>query len=500
MKLLSKIPKISIFFFILLLLIILFLFNEWLAPSGAWSCHQSFDNNKLLKYVSSDCLGSPSPSERYAFSSEGSLLMLADPLYFSVFSPRPFQNIELEIIYRPYLTKSKPIFEIGFLADAKLWRYRLEPVYNLYLEKLVSDWELISDGDLKLYQKSNNFKSIAEFLNDQASNNPTDNLLLYNVNSDILQARLDSGSLKKQTTTTTFPYSLRGSHQFYVYLDNSKLELSGEFYDLNENKDLDDLEIILFDGSKQVANLKIIDDRAEQELSANQSLAKKFDFIQFNLNPALYKIEIRSSDDIVVQNLSVNSNYLSFINKIWPISTTEINLITDANYLQIKSLSPLSYQTLGFGEEKVAVSEIYKQYEVQNNNQDKKIALEHGGLILENSGVFSTEAENMLNPNYPQLDRFTFQNKNIEYILANYKSAELLDDAWQRSVVSFKASDLYRENGHYNLILSIPGLKLNEGAGGLMEIKDIKIKYYGPSLWQKLKSILFKYDYNEEKV
>ena len=501
MNLLSKIPKISIFFFILLLLIVLFLFNEWLAPSGAWTCHQSFDDKKLLQYVSANCLGSPSPLERYAISSEGGLLMMADPLYFSVFSPRPFQNIELEIVYRPHLTNNQPIFEAGFLADSKLWRYRLEPVYNLYLEKLAADWNLVSDDNLKLYQKYNHFKSVSEFLNYQANNNQADNFLLYNVNSDILKPRLNEDFLKKQLPDTiSFPYSLRGSHQFYVYLDNSKLELSGEFYDLNENKDLDDLEIILFNGSQQIANLKIIDNRAEQELSANQSLAEEFNFVQLNLKSALYKIELRSSDDIIVKNLSVNSHYLSFVNKIWPLSDNQINLITDSSYLQIKSLSPLSYQDLKFGENEVSVSEIYKQYEVKNNHQDNKIILKHGGLILENNGVFSAEAESIVNPNYPQLDRFSLRNKNIEYILAHYEPAELLDDAWRRSIVSFRASDLYRENGRYNLILSIPGLKLNEGAGGLMEIKDIKIKYYGPSLWQKIKSILFKYDYNKERI
>lgn len=492
-----NISKISLFFAFILAFILFFLINSWLAPSGAWLCRQSFDNKSALNLFSSDCVGKPSPQERYAFSPNGSLLMLADPLYFSVFSPRPFQNIELEIIYRPYLSNSKPIFEAGFLADAKLWRYRLQPVYNQWLEKYLTNWTLVSDGKLKLYQKGDNFKSVREFISYWEKDKPeacqsVNCLALYNVSPNTLKPILNIDSLKIKKTDTIFPYGLRGSHQLYLYLNEDYLKISGTFSDLNENKDLDSLEIVLLDTNEKKVILDIGDKRGEKELSYEESIDYGFNFQEDDLKQGLYKLEIRASDDIVVKNLQINSSYLSVINKIWPISQGPISLKSDTNYLQVKSLSPLSNQRLEFGDKQLDVSEIYKQYEIQNDKGDNIISLERGGLILENSGVFSFDDGDILNPNYPQLDRYSFQNKNLQYILADYSQADSIEGDWRRSTLHFSASDLYRENGHYNLILSIPGLKLNEGVGGLMEIKEIKIKYYGPSLWQKLRSMILR--------
>jgi hypothetical protein len=491
--------KIRYFFITIFVLVPMFLLWQWLSPLGHWSCNTDFSNNNLkhlFKTDSSACLGQPSPLERHAYSPDGKLIMLADPLYFSVFSPRPFSKVELEIVFKPHLGSANAVFEAGFLADAKLWRYQLKPVYNLYLEKLAADWQVARSNNLTLFQKQKRFNSVEDFLENWQSNDrgvckDFNCLATYNLTADVLPTALRLDNLYFNQDYREFPYAFRGPHQFYVYLDETGLELSGSFIDLNENKDKDDLDILVFSGNKQMATLKIIDNRLEMELSAKPSSQQSFIINREDLPVGLYKIDIRASDDLIINSFRVNSSYLSAINKIWPISEGPVSLVTDTAYLQVKSLSPFSLQEINFSNSSLNLDQIYYQYEIVSDQAGwQEINLAQGGLILENSGVFASDPNSLLNPSYPRLDRFAFSNEQIDFVLADYSQVEALDDGWQRAVLDFESAALYRENNNYNLIMSVPGLRLDNGASGLVEIKEINIKFSGSSLWDKVRSYL----------
>jgi len=492
--------KIRYFFGIIFVFVLIFLFWQWLSPLGAWSCRVNFSNNNLKHLFKTGflaCLSQPSPSERYVYGPEGNVIMLSDPLYFSVFSPRPFSKIELEIVFRPYLGGSNSVFETGFLADAKLWRYQLKPIYNFWLENISSDWHLVKNNNLTLLQKQHQFNSIEEFLkiwetDKEALCAESNCLATYNLAEGFLPIPLKFNDLQADSNYTIFPYAFRGSHQFYFYLTEDGLELSGSLMDLNENKDKDDLEILVFSESKQVAALKIIDNRLQTELSAELSPEQAFRITKAELPAALYKIDIRATDDLIINNFKVNSPYLSAINKIWPISEKSVSLVTDAPYLQIKALSPFSLQEIYFSNQSLLLDKIYHQYEILSNQVGKQeIQLVEGGLILENNGVFASSPTSLLNPNYARLDRFIFNNDNIEFILADYKQVEVLGDGWYRAKIDFDSTGFYRENNKYSLILSVPGLRLDNGSGGLVEIGEININFSGNSLRGKIQSLLY---------
>lgn len=491
--------KIRYFFITIFVLVLVFLLWQWISPLGHWFCNTNFSNNNLkhlFKTGSSACLSQPSPPERHAYSFDGKLLMLADPLYFSVFSPRSFSKVELEIIFKPHLGNANSVFEAGFLADAKLWRYQLKPVYNLWLEQLSTSWHPIQDNNLTLFQKQNHFDSVGAFLENWSSNDGKlckdfNCLATYNLTEGLLPTALKLDDLYFNHDHLVFPYAFRGSHQFYFYLNENGLELSGSLIDLNENKDKDDLEILVFRDNKQVAVLRITDNRSEEELSAESSSKQFFKIAREDLLAGLYKLDIRASDDLVIDNFKINSSYLSAINKIWPISTGPVSLITDSSYLQVKSLSPFSLQKINFANSSLILDQIYYQYEIMSNKTGwQEINLDQGGLILENNGVFASSPNSLLNPSYPRLDRFILGNEQIEFVLADYKPAEVLDDGWYKTKIYFDSAGLYRENNNYNLILSVPGLRLDNGAGGLVEIKEINIKFFGSNLWDKIKNYL----------
>jgi len=277
----------------------------------------------------------------------------------------------------------------------------------------------------------------------------------------------------------------------YFYLSGSTLDLSGVITDRNDNKDSDDSEFLLFTNNRQVASVKIPDNRPEKEEGGDLSAPQSFQISRSDLSPGLYRLEFRASDDLLLSNLSVNSAYLSAINKIWIEGGSPVNLLTDAAYLQIKALDPAVLQAVNFGQTAMDVTEIYHQYEIKNKQSGPHdISLVSGGLILENNGVFALTASTLINPDYPRLDRFAPLTGKLDYILADYQPTITLADAWFKSSLDFAVADFYRENNQYSLILSAPGLKLDSGAGGLVEIKEIKIRFYGKSLPEKIKDWL----------
>lgn len=492
--------KIRFIWLILVILLVFFLSYQFVAPSGAWICQQSFTDSGLLSITNpsgaSSCLGLASPSERAVQGNGGPLLILGEPVYFSVFSPRPFSNIQLDITYRPHLSSSTPIFEAGFLADKQLWRYRLQPVYNLWLEQGLSGWEEINSGNLHLFQREHNFDSISEFLTTWHSQGASfcarpRCLAVYNLSLEDAPPALDFNLLSKQSAISSFPYELRGAHQFYIFVPEGGLELSGILTDLNENKDIDPAEFVIFSGQRRLDSLIIPDNRPQKEESYESSDLQAFSIARSDLAPGLYRLEFRASDDLVLSRLKVNSTYLSVINKIWTLGDGPISLVTDASYLQVKALSPSALQILDFGGKKLSLQEIYHQYEIDNQQAGElRINMPVGGLILANNGMFAATSSSLFNPDYPRLDRFASLKHQLDFVLADYTPAIVKEDAWLKSSLVFPATDLYREQSRYSLILSVPGLNVDGGQGGLLEIKDIRIKFYGASLSDKLKDWL----------
>lgn len=486
-----RVRKIRIFWLILLFIILAFLLYQKISPSGYWSCQRDFTHKSSL-FSANSCISSPSPKERVALGSGDPIFMLADPLYFSIFTPRAFKQVNLKIVFRPHLSSSTPVIEAGFLADAKLWRYQLEPVYNLWLEKDFSSWQHLEQGKLSLYERKDNFSSIPDFLTawrGQGSSLCTSPncLAVYNVDTSAFPPAISLPTGENKVSDSVFPYTLRGAHQLYVYLNGNEFQVKGKLVDRNENKDKDDVEMSLYQGKAKFASFSIADKRPESEESGQESAAQSFQFNKEGLNPGLYRLDIRTSDDIEISNLDINSPELSFINRIWLSGSKAISLWTDVPLLQVKALSPLALQSITFGDKSFKIDDIYHQYELRANaSSEKEIKVDSGGLIMAGQGVFSSSRD-LLNPNYPHLDRFAPSLSQLDYVLASYSSPKVLADGWLEADISMPASSFYREKGNYNLMVSIPGLSLDK-VSGMVEIKSIELDFSGSSLKDKLKS------------
>jgi len=75
----------------------------------------------------------------------------------------------------------------------------------------------------------------------------------------------------------------------------------------------------------------------------------------------------------------------------------------------------------------------------------------------------------------------------INYVLANYRIPSD-DGEWKTAEVEFDLTKAYSEDGKYSFLISIPGLRADDGVDDYIEIGGIKIDLRGRTLFGALKN------------
>ena len=414
--------------------------------------------------------------------------VIGDPVYFSVFTPRPFSEAELTISYYRHLNIGTPIIETGVLADNIVWRYDLQPIENRIIDNLKSSWQILSEDPLIL-QINETYNDKNEFLDDLSSGklkdcgngNPINCVAVYNYDIEVSP----KFSFLESERELTIDVPLRGTHSFYVYTNKSSLDFNIEFVDLNLDKDSDPISLILYQGQEIIANSDL-PDTGNQGSTENEEL-RELSLSVNDISEGVYKLEVKISDDVVIKQIVSSTNRLVFSRKIWPVSYgQDIEVYTDANYLFLKALGPASVQGFSFGNEEFSLKEPYlkKEFNLSNPEAINKITLEKDDIILENSGVFSFSKNTFFNPQLKRVDNYFEPSEDIKYIVANYQSPEQTGDGLLTQSAKLNMTGVYREKGRYNFAISIPNLETNEET--YIEIKKIDINFSGRTIWQKL--------------
>lgn len=488
---------------ILLILILLFLFLK-VVPGGKIIYTRDYDS--WFKTGKGFIYGF-TPAERVDLKSGELPRLIGDPIYFSVFTPRTFDQAKLVIIYQNHLSSSTPLVEAGVLVDKLVWRYELKPIQNKTLDNLRFKWLRLEDrraensgqtAPLLILQAEKNYLRSEDFQKDLKSGK------LKNCPGGIFNClAIYNYSLKpdyqisnyQSARPLTIDIPLRGALQFYVYLNNEPLRLDFELVDLNQAKDPDPITLILYSGDKIIASETLAD---SPELDTSGKLRSgKLSLSKNNLPTGVYKIELKASDDIVVKKITSSLDRLSFINKIWPVTAAKpVVLYTDANYLQVKAFDPASRQTIKFSGQDFSVAEAYEQFtfETKVKQAIKEIKLAKDNLILETNGVFSFASSSLFNPNLKKVDRYFSPDTEARYLIAAYEpprsqkidSGPLAEQEFKVASVNFDLRNAYREKGRYSFMISIPGLKTSSEQKNYLEIKEIRLELKGRTLWQKI--------------
>lgn len=429
------------------------------------------------------------PAERVESQRGEAPRLVGDPVYFSVFTPRTFDKATLTITYRDNLDLETPLIEAGVLVDNIVWRYDLRPVNNKALDYLSLKWDKSEDNGVLFLQAEKNYDSLTSF------------------ETDLARGRLRGCETPQRNCLATYNYSptynyqiinykpalplvldtpLRGSHQFYVYVSNEPLRLEFTLVDLNQDLKASPATIILSSGDRIIETKTILDENLLP--GSGKTEEKSLTVTQNDLPSGVYKVEVKISDDMVIKKIISSVDHLSFINKVWPVSSNGLlTLYTDANHLQVKALNPASLQTISFGGEEYSITEPYQQFDFQTRsaNSIKKITLKKDDIILENNAVFAWSPESLFNPTLPKVDRYFSVKDPIKYIVAKYEKPET-EEGIKTATVELPLKGAYREKGKYSFMISVPGLKTENGMNDNLEIYSLRVDLAGRTLWQRI--------------
>lgn len=483
--------KIRIFLWLFLAAAVGWLLYMAVVPSGNIAYYYAPDKPSYF-------IKKMTPAERVKITGGGRQIIIGEPVYFSLFTPRRFDKAKLTIRYKT--EGDAPVIEAGVLTDKKIWRYDLKPIANKIIDDLFLKWGVIKTNGLVLLQREKKFERLGDFLNNLP---PREEIALYHYD---LKADYFLKDYKKGGPEAVINYPLRGAYQFYTYIKDEDLNFKFVFFDLNKNKDSDPVELNLYQGSKFIAGRYFNDDGVSVD-SGKESEDREAGLKMANLAEGVYKIELKANDDIVTKKIIVSQQKLAFINKIWLADAggKDMVLFTDCLSLNAQTVNPAKLQTISAGKSALAVSETYKQFSAKFESGMKEIKLEKDDVILSGDGVFGFNEGNMINPEFRKVDAsFNPEKEKINYVLAKYNPPAEEGD-WRAAEVEFNLSGAYRENGKYSFIISIPGLRAENpsassapegGQAGQavkgVEIGEIKIKLEGKGLWEKLRDLRFK--------
>jgi hypothetical protein len=472
---------LRLFLWCLFLTLLAWLLWQGVVPSGKIS--YSHDFKKTNEFI-----GKLTPQDRVKTLDNGHKLIIGEPVYFSLRTPRSFDKAILKIEYKD--SDDLAIVEAGVLADKTLWRYDLKPVANRTLDQLSYVWNKTSEADLLFLQREKKFNSIDEFLDNLPDRNK---IALYNYD---IKSEYIIKDYQKNDKKTVYDYPLRGAFEFYTYIMDEELDFAFNFLDINENRDSDQIDLRLYYGDELIDTRHMDDDGITADKGEKKPV-RKLEFKIAGLPEGVYKIELRANDDNITNSIETSQKKLAFLNKLWLANydKEKIELYTDSKKLLFKTNDPESRQTIIAGKSKLVIDETYKQFETivepaSSTESVHKIELEKDGLMLAGNGVFSFNKDSLFDPNFKKADDLLDVDiDGVDYILAKYIEPKKVGDS-KLIEVDFDLSKAYRENYKYSFLLSLPGLKQEDSGDKGMEIEKVTIELEGKSLWQKIKENL----------
>lgn len=476
---LNYILKLRYFLFVIYLLIIAFFIYFKIIPFG-----QIEYNGDLLK--KDYFIANLTPLERIE-NVEGKAGVLGEPVYFSLQLPRHFNEATFKLKYK-FLSDQHNLFKIGLLADDKLWRYLEKPLENRIIEQALDNWEGVEYIDGKLFlQREKKFANLQEYL---TSDIDKSNLGLYNLSTTDLNLPIFSLNEEENEGKSewSLPTPLRGDQQMLVYSFGEDISLNFNFFDLNENKDSDEIRLNLYYQDSLLAS-EIIADDGDSSDKASISEINNFSWSLGYLPEGAYRVEIRAGSDIVISELKSSTNYIVFINKVNIYKNEEkVNLQNNGSFLRVETIYPDYLQAFNFKDKEIKLEETYKQYyvkEFESENIWEEIVLEKGGLLLANDGIFAFAKARAFDPRYRYINQNT-KLSELNYIIADYTPVEK-DGQWSIAEAKFNLSEAWSRDNKYNVLLSIPGLNLADEPEILID--NISVKLEGTNIWEKIRKI-----------
>ena len=500
--------KLRLVFGVFLLVILVVIFCLKIVPSGKASYKKTWSNSF---FSARGAMLDFRPGVRLDPKAKDYLKIIAEPIYFNFYSPRSFSKAKITIKYLDNLSTETPIVEIGLLRGGLNGNYELKPLQNKIIDDLKFSWQrIVDDGETLILQREKIYNNEVEFLADlsegklkNCAGGPLSCAVFYNYSNDC-KYQAPANNL---TRSLKINQALRGEHQFFNYFNQGPWFLNFNFRDLNLNSGQEGVKVNIYLADRLIASQSLIGldlENSNESFDNENTQGEAIGELRFSglaEEGALYKVEIKASNDIVIENIESSSDHLVFINKIWPIYSRGLKISTEAKFLSVKTFEAESLGAIYLNEEKFELDKTYNSLLLEAKEDEKylnDLNLEKSGILIELNGFISLEGAKFFKPLPQKMDRFFSTNGPAFYLLSNYNPPKKEKD-YKIASLEFDLNGTYLANEYYSFVISVPGLELvqnlsDEGllikSDNYLGIKEIKIEVEGRNLLEKIKEVI----------
>ncbi|MFA5946956.1 MAG: hypothetical protein WC813_02945 [Patescibacteria group bacterium] len=462
----KKSPLVKIGVVVVPIILFLGLLYNYLGLSGV----------KTVRYVvgdSSPFIQSLLPSERVGKVENGSVKLLDEPVYFSVFAPPGgWETADVKLSFN---TGSHAILELGVLKDLFAQAFDFRPFANTVVENLEANgWT--GRPVAKLGANINAFVR-QEFVGADPSAIKDSEIGVYRAALPWAPPRGATSSKREHT----FSLSLQGPHELFTAIgDGETLKITINASDLNQVVGADEGAIRVYTkNGEMVAEQGFADDgnaTADGLMGSLQSVTIAPD----GLPAGVYRIVLSGTSDVVFSTFTTKQNYLVVKNSITLAAHVgPVALNTNAKKIAVEPLTADALGSAIFGATPITLDTVRaKRTGITAVRDISAIILPGGSVKVTGEGFFALADALFFAPEPAGFTNFTAAPEAFKALIA-YFPPQMKEGDWRVATSTFDLRTLAKERGAYKFVLSAPLVKEKDGG---VNIHAIDITFKKPPL------------------
>jgi len=447
---------------------------------GLLGNYLGWSGEKTIHYVvgdSSPFVQSLLPDTRVSKSENGSVKLLDEPVYFSVFAPPGnWQTADVKISFK---TGSRAILELGALKDLFAQAYDFRPLANTVVENLEAKGWVAKE--LSAFGEHVYFFIRQELHNVDPATIRDSEVAVYR--AALPWAMPKGATIMKKENVYVLP--LQGPHELYTVIgDGEPLKLTIKLRDLNQAIGSDEGVIRIYTQSGEQVGQEVFADDGDMLGDSVMAAARAVTIAPDGLPAGVYRIVLSATSDIVFDEFKTKQKFLLVRNSLTLAEHKGVvALNTNAKKISVEPLTAKGLGSVTFGGSKIVLNEVKGKVAVTSiDRETSAIILPGSNIKITGEGFFALANAGIYSPEAAGFSNFLAAEDTFK-ILAAYVPPESKEGDWRVASSTFNLVDLAKERGAYKFVLSAPLVKEKDGD---VEIHAVDITFKKPAMTLRL--------------
>ncbi len=390
--------------------------------------------------------------------------VIDDPVYLSALVPGPYENVDVDIEYRPV---NQPLMEFGMVHDAAGQQLELKPLYSSELQSEV--WQQAEAQGYTGYVRQG--RAAARLMNPDPQG-----LAVWDATGTFPEMR-DASAPEK-----SYPVSLRGSHDFYL-VPTDRLAVTFMLQPANRIQTTDMVAFQVFCGDNQIQQ-EAFDISGSRETRMGKPTEHAIEIPQ--AADCIYHIALTASDDVFIREIRTVSRHWVIGPRLvvgdvvgYATSTYPAQVWTNSRHIVAETFHTQGLQTVTFGQSSKKISRTHTLVRLDRSDEQRlaELTAPSGDVRFIGDGFFALSPDAFFEPKPPRFtDATNLDAERIDAVLTDYVKPDTLADSWLRSHFSFKLDPTL---DRLRFVLSSPGVVARSAA---VDVRRITLTYHRPAI------------------